>query len=703
MTINYSEILKAIFIIVQMKGVPVNHNQIIHDLAIDVNNISKTNIYSAAKALSFKLKEKKIGLEKIQDAHYPVVAITQSGDAVIIVKSNEQQFLIQNFKEARPLLVSKEDFQKEYSGTLFFVVADGIFAETLRRFDISWFIPVVKKYKNFFYEVIIASFFIQLIGLVTPLFFQVIMDKVLVHQSLSTLNLIIIALCAIAIFEAMLTLLRSYVFTHTIARVDVMLGAKLFKHILNLPISFFHARRAGQIVARVKELESIRSFLTGNAITAVMDSFFTIIFIAVMYYYSPFLTWIVIGSLPVYALISFFLRPIIRSNLEEKFARGAENQAFLVESISGVETVKTMALEPIWNKEWDEKLSAYVRTVFKSSITENTASSAVKFVSKIVSALLMWGGVHLVIAGDLSVGQLIAFNMLSNQVSAPIIRIASLWPSFQQILVSIERLGDILNTQTESFGQKISPPQIKGEIIFDNVTFRYAPDSPEIIKNLSLHINERQIIGLVGRSGSGKSTVTKLLQRLYIAERGRITIDGLDVNHCDVSALRRQMGVVLQENILFNRSVRDNIALGVPNARIEHVIAAAKLAGAHDFITQMSHGYDTPVGEMGSSLSGGQRQRIALARALLPNPKILILDEATSALDYETERVILKQMPVIAKDRTVIIIAHRLSCVQMADRIYVMDDGKLVQSATYTELLNDKDGPFAKLYNAQYQ
>jgi subfamily B ATP-binding cassette protein HlyB/CyaB len=529
------------------------------------------------------------------------------------------------------------------------------------------------------------------------------MDKVLVHQSLSTLNLITIGLFAIYIFEIALTLLRSYIFTHTVARVDVMLGAKLFKHILNLPISFFHSRRVGQTVARVKELENIRSFLTGNSITVVMDAFFTIIFIAVMYYYSPFLTWIVIGSLPIYVLLSLVLTPIMRENLNEKFARGAENQAFLVETITGVETVKTMALEPIWNKEWDEKLSGYVRTVFKSSITENTASAIVKFISKIVSALLLWGGVHLVIKGDLSVGQLIAFNMLSNQVSAPIIRIASLWPSFQQVLVSIERLGDILNTQTESFGQKISPPQINGDILFENVTFRYTPDMPEVIKDLTLHIQKGSIVGLVGRSGSGKSTITKLLQRLYIPERGRIMIDTLDVTHCDVAAIRRQMGVVLQENILFNRSVRDNIALGVPNARIEQVIVAAKLAGAHEFITQMSHGYDTPVGEMGSSLSGGQRQRIALARALLPNPRILILDEATSALDYETERVILKQMPEIAKDRTVIIIAHRLSCVQIAHKVHVIEDGKLIQSGSYEALLSDKNSAFAKLHNAQYQ
>lgn len=699
---NYAQIIRALLIIVRMKGVPANPNQILHDLAIDANNVTLNDVHQVAKKTSFKVKHQKLPLASLKDAHYPVIAMTKEDKAVIIIKETEEQYLIQDFDTPRPQLINKTEFSPNYSGDLFFVLADGTLAEILRRFDIRWFIPVIKKYKNLLFEVLAASFFIQLVALVTPLFFQVIMDKVLVHQAYSTLTVIAIGMVALAIFDASLSLLRSYIFTHTIARIDVELGAKLFKHILGLPITYFQTRRTGQTVARVRELENIRSFLTSNAITLVMDCFFSVIFLAVMYYYSPLLTVIVILSLPCYFLLSLLVTPVLRENLNEKFMRGAENQSFLVESVTGIETVKAMALEPQWNKQWDERMSHYVRTVFRTGITENSASVGVSFINKITSVILITTGVYLVINGDITVGQLIAFNMLSSQVSTPIIRIAGLWTSFQQVLIAVERLGDILNMPTETQGQKISPPSIQGDLKIENLTFRYAPDAPEVIKDLSLDFPVGKVVGLVGRSGSGKSTITKLLQRLHIPERGRVLVDGLDLAHCDISSIRRQMSVVLQENMLFNRSVRENIALSMPAAPIEMVIAAAKLAGAHEFISEMPYGYDTPVGEFGSSLSGGQKQRIALARALLPNPRILILDEATSALDYETERAIIQNMPDIVKNRTVIIIAHRLSCVRGADMIYVMEKGECIEQGTFDSLLKDQNTAFYRLHQAQY-
>lgn len=566
------------------------------------------------------------------------------------------------------------------------------------KFDISWFIPAILKYKKILLQVIVASFFIQLFALVTPLFFQVIIDKVLVHQGLTTLDVLCFGLLVMSVFDIVLGGLRTYVFSHTTNRVDVTLGARLFHHLMHLPISFFHSRQVGNTVARVRELDTIRDFITSSALTLVIDLAFTIIFFAVMYFYSPTLTWIVLGSIPFYILLSIYITPILRTRLNEKFKRGAENQAYLVESISGVETLKSMAVEPQMQRRWEEQLAAYVSASFKANNLGNIASQVAGLINKVVTVLILWVGASLVIAGEISVGQLIAFNMIAGRVSAPILKLVQLWQDFQQASISVERLGDILNMPTEPSHNpnRTSLPNIKGQIDIDHVTFRYQPDRPEILKDLSLSVKAGEIIGIVGRSGSGKSTLTKLVQRLYVPESGRVLVDGVDVAQVEPAWLRRQIGVVLQENVLFNRSVKDNIALSDPSLPMEAVMQAATLAGAHEFILELPDGYDTIVGEQGASLSGGQKQRIAIARALITNPRILIFDEATSALDYESERIIQDNMRDICKDRTVFIIAHRLSTVRMADRIIVVEKGKIVESGNHDELL-DLNGYYAKL------
>jgi subfamily B ATP-binding cassette protein HlyB/CyaB len=503
------------------------------------------------------------------------------------------------------------------------------------------------------------------------------------------------------IFEVTLTTLRSYVFAHTTSRIDVELGAKLFRHLLNLPLAYFQARRVGDSVARVRELENIRSFLTGNAITLVLDLVFSVVFIAVMFVYSKWLTLIVLLSLPCYFIISLLFTPVLRARLSEKFNRSAENQSFLVETISGIDTVKAMAVEPQWTRKWDNQLAAYVSAGFKTATIGMFANGGITLVSKFVTIATLYFGAKLVISGDLSVGQLIAFNMLSGQVTSPVMRLAQLWTDFQQTGISIQRLGDILNTRTELASSKTSLPPIRGQIQLDQINFRYRPDAAEVIRNLSLGIAAGEVVGIVGRSGSGKSTLTKLVQRLYLPERGRVLIDGMDIALADASSLRRQIGVVLQENVLFNRSIRDNIALSDPAAPLPLVMQAAQLAGAHEFISELPEGYDTMVGEHGSSLSGGQRQRIAIARALITNPRILIFDEATSALDYESERIIQNNMKAICKGRTVIIIAHRLSAVRDANRIIVMDRGQIVEQGVHAELITRPKGLYAHLYNMQ--
>uniref|UniRef100_UPI002ABD6CD2 ATP-binding cassette domain-containing protein n=1 Tax=Paraburkholderia sp. J76 TaxID=2805439 RepID=UPI002ABD6CD2 len=409
---------------------------------------------------------------------------------------------------------------------------------------------------------------------------------------------------------------------------------------------------------------------------------------------------LVVASLPVYGLVSALLVPAFRARLNEKFARGADNQSFLVESVSGVETLKAMAVEPQFIRRWESQLAAYVSAGFRVNQLGNVGQQLIQLVGKLVTLGTLFIGARLVIDGRLSVGELVAFNMMSQRVSAPVLRLAQLWQDFQQTGISMQRLGDILNTRTEIPQARQALPPIRGDVQFQNIRFRYRPDAPPVIDGVSLDVRAGQVIGIVGRSGSGKSTLTKLLQRLYLPEQGTVRIDGQDLALADPAWLRRQVGVVLQENLLFNRSVRENIALTDPGVPLEAVIHAAKLAGAHQFICELPEGYDTLVGEHGGNLSGGQRQRLAIARALLTNPRILIFDEATSALDFETERVIRDNMKAICAGRTVIIIAHRLSAVRHADRIVAMDHGRIVEQGNHDALLAH-GGYYAHLVSLQ--
>ncbi len=561
-----------------------------------------------------------------------------------------------------------------------------------RRFDITWFLGAIHKYRHLLGEVLVASFFLQLLALVSPLFFQVVIDKVLVHRSMSTLDVLVIGLLGISIFEAILGTLRTYLFAHTTNRIDVELGARLFRHLLALPIAYFQARRVGDSVARVRELENIRQFLTSSALTLVIDLFFTFVFIAVMFYYAPLLTFVVLGAFPIYIAISVGATPAFRRRLDEKFRRGAENQAFLVESVTGVEM----------QRRWEEQLAGYVAASFRVISLNNTASQAVQLVNKVTVVLILYFGAKLVIEGNLSVGELVAFNMLASRVSAPVLRLAQMWQDFHQARLSVARLGDILNTMPEpSFSPgRAALPAIRGQVTFEHVTFRYRVDASEILHDVSFSVSPGQVVGIVGSSGSGKSTLAKLVQRLYVPESGRVLVDGVDLTMVDLAWLRRQIGVVLQENVLFNCSVAENIALADPAVPMERIIAAAKLAGAHDFILELTEGYDTIIGERGSSLSGGQRQRIAIARALMSNPRILIFDEATSALDYESERAIQENMKEISTGRTVFIIAHRLSTVRHADRIITIERGRIVEDGSHDQLIRS-NGRYAKLHYLQ--
>lgn len=634
----------------------------------------------------------------------PVPAIFQrlDGSFVILLKVAEDKVLLHDPLLQRQTAASLAEFLDSISGSYVLLTRRSFLGAAGHAFDISWFVPALIKYRRLFADVLIASFFVQLFALVTPLFFQVVIDKVLAHHAISTLNVLAIGLLIISVFDVLLNGMRNYVFAHTTNRVDVTLGARLFNHLLRLPIAYFQVRRVGDTVARVRELETIRNFITGSALTLVIDLFFMVVFFAVMFYYSATLTWIVLGSLPCYLLLSLLVTPILRRRLDEKFRRGAENQAFLVESVTGMETLKAMAVEPQMQRRWEEQLAGYVNVSFETQNLGNISNQCATLISKVVMVLLLWVGARLVIDGDLSVGQLIAFNMISGRVSAPILRLVQLWQDFQQAGVSIERLGDVLNAPPEPGHNpnRTALPKLQGRVTFERVTFHYGPDRPLVLDGVNLDIKPGEVVGIVGRSGSGKSTLTKLAQRLFVPEGGRVLMDGVDLAQVDPAWLRRQVGVVLQESVLFNRSVRDNIALADPAAPMDAVVQAAKMAGAHEFILELPEGYDTSVGEQGTALSGGQKQRIAIARALLTNPRILIFDEATSALDYESERKVQDNMRTICQGRTVFIIAHRLSTVRDAHRIIVMDKGQVVEEGSHDQLLQ-KGGHYASLHAYQ--
>ncbi|MDO8975965.1 type I secretion system permease/ATPase [Reyranella sp.] len=692
----------ALVMLMRLHGVAADGDQIRHRFA--ARPVGVAEMVRCGKEFGLRTRVVRTRWDRLPHTPLPVIAALRNGSFLLIgqVNADEGKVLVQEPTAARPRVMTQAELEEVWDGRIVLMARRSALSSLTRRFDISWFAGAIAKYRGLLGEVLVASFFLQVFALVSPLFFQVVIDKVLSHRVISTLDVLIVGLVAISIFETILGGLRTYLFSHTTNRIDVELGARLFRHLLALPINYFQTRRAGDSVARVQELENIRNFLTSSALTLVVDLFFTVVFLAVMFVYSPLLTFIVIGSLPVYVAISAGATPFFRRLLDEKFRRGAENQAFLIETTTGVETLKAMAVEPQMQRRWEEQLAGYVAASFRVTNLGNYASQAVQLVNKLVVAATLYFGAKLVITGSLTVGELVAFNMLAGRVSQPVLRLAQLWQDFHQARLSVARLGDILNTPAETVynpTRTVRPP-IRGEVTFEHVGFRYRVDGSQILHDVNFTVPAGQTVGIVGSSGSGKSTLVKLIQRLYVPESGRVLIDGVDLALVDTSWLRRQVGFVLQENVLLNRTVHENIALTDPAMPMEKVIAAAKLAGAHEFILELPEGYDTIVGERGGSLSGGQRQRLAIARALVTDPRILIFDEATSALDYESERIIQENMAEIARGRTVFIIAHRLSAVRHADRIITIDHGRIVEDGQHEDLVRT-GGRYSQLYRLQ--
>jgi subfamily B ATP-binding cassette protein HlyB/CyaB len=687
-------------------GVPTDPAELAHRFGAG-GGFGVPEMLRAAEPLGLRARLVRPTLRRLAQCSMPAIARDRSGEFFVIGRigvddeGNPRQFAIQR-PGLPPMALSIENFTGVWDGSAILMARRIALGDPNRPFGLSWFFNAVFRYRRILGEVLLVSFALQLLGLATPLFFQVIVDKVLVHHGLSTLNVVAIGLGAALTFEVVLGGLRSYVFSHTTNRIDVELGARLFHHLLRLPLGYFGARRVGDSVARVRELENIRQFLTGSTLTLVLDLVFGSIFLTVIFLYSALLGWVVAAGIPFYVLISVMATPAIRLRIQEKFRRGAENQSFLVETVSGIETLKAMAVEPQMQRRWEEQLAGYVRSAFRVTSLGIVAGQAAQLVSRMTTLAILYVGATQVMSDKLTIGELIAVNMLAGQLSGPILRLAQLWQDFQQVRVSVDRVGDILNSAAEPLSAPgtAARPAIDGAITFDKVSFRYDPTGPRVLDELTLSIPAGQIIGIVGPSGSGKSTLTRMIQRLCTPESGRVTIDGMDLNIVDIPWLRRQIGVVLQDSVLFNATIRENIALRDPNMTMDNVVRAARLAGAQQFISELPAGYETRVGERGASLSGGQRQRIAIARALALNPRILVFDEATSALDPESEQAIQANMTEICRGRTVVIVAHRLSALRTAHRIVTIDHGRIVEDGEHAELVR-AGGRYAGLWAAQ--
>ncbi|HEM8175466.1 TPA: type I secretion system permease/ATPase [Providencia rettgeri] len=676
--------LYFISVIAKLSG-QVNPKELEQTLNQSIGYNEKINIIKSKHNIRCRNKYQKD--KNIAKIVCPAILYNTKSEAFLLANRNQEQVLIQQFGNKPPEIWSIDELNQQWSGHWLQVsLKQG-------QFDITWFQAEFMKYKSIILWVLFFSFILQILALVSPIVMQVIMDKVLVHNSLVTLDVLIFGLMVAALIEVTLKGLREYIYHHTVNRIDMTLGLKLVNHLLRLPIPFFKSRQIGAIVTRVKELETIREFLTSSFFTLCVDVLFLFVFIFVMNLISTTLTIIFLCSIPFYLLLAWWLMPKIESAAQQQFTNIAINTSFLTESINGIETAKSLSVEPNFTRRWDGQTSDMSQTNFVAGQISSRSEHLVMAIEKITSAIVLWVGASEVLALQMTIGQLIAFYMMVNHANQPLIKLTKLWGDYIRTSVAIEKLSQIINLPIEQSQQENKLP-LQGHLNLKNISFRYQPNMPFVLKNFNLNIAAGETIGIVGTSGSGKSTLAKLLLRLYTPESGTIFVDGTPISAINLHSLRQQIGIVLQENFLFSQSVFHNIAQTSPNASMDEVVHAAKMAGAHEFILKLPKGYDTVLAEGGSSLSGGQRQRIAIARTPLSNPRVIIFDEATSALDDESQAVIQENMQFIAKGRTVITIAHRLSTIRHHQRIIVMQHGEIIEQGSHQQLI--EQGNFYK-------
>lgn len=696
--------LACLTVVASFHKIPTDMRQLERTYLLDENAVDTVTLVRAAKELKLKARSYRgITEDRLHDMAYPAIIRLKDGRYLVITGIRDEHiYIVDPLHSMHPMEADRAKLLDNWTGEMILFTRRFSLEEKARKFGLTWFLPVVGKYKKYLRNVLFISFLLQILGLSAPIFTQIIIDQVLVHRSTDALDVLIIGMILTNLFSTWMETLRTYLFTNITMKMDVVLSSNLFKTITAIPIKYYQRWQVGDVVSRVGELETLRSFITGSSLTIILDIVFAVVYMAVMFYYSQVLSLVVIVIMPCFVLLNLVVAPIYKRMINDRFLIGAESRSFLIEALTGIHTVKAAGLEKNFLQRYEEILARYVGSVFSVVNLANVAGCIGMFLQQIFNLAILWVGALYVMDGDISVGELIAFQMMAGRLIAPMMRLVNMWQHFQTARVSMERMGDIMNEETEpAFNpSRTTLPSIKGEIDIDNLTFRYTPEGKNVLDKMNVRIAPGMKVGIVGRSGSGKSTLTKLIQRLYLPEQGRILIDGVDVAQVEPAWLRRQIGVVLQDSMLFSGTIEENIKIACPHATHEDVVHAAKLAGAASFIDEMPHGYDTFVGERGSLLSGGQRQRIAIARALIMDPRIIIFDEATSALDYESEKIIMDNMGQIAEGRTTLMIAHRLSTVEKCDAIIVVDRGRIAEAGSHAELLARK-GAYYRLYAAQ--
>jgi len=627
--------------------------------------------------------------------------IIYKNDLALVVKA-EREKLTLIYPPDGLITLDKNDLEKIYEGNINIINISKNRLTQENKFSISWFIPILKEYKNTLFQILLSGLVVQIFVLSNPLLIQVIIDKVISQRSLDTLQVLGFALLVITVIEAVLSSIKSFILSETTNRIDQKLGIKIIDHLFRLPLEYYDKRSIGELSNRVGELEKIRNFLTSQGINTFLDALFSLVYIFVLFLYSGKLTLIALSVIPIQILITYYGSPLFKKQYRKAAIDNANTQSYLVEVLSGIQTVKTQNAETSSRWKWQNYYSKFIKSIYQKTITAVSLNQLTQSLQKISQLIVLWYGAIMVLNGEFTLGQLIAFRIISGYVTQPILRLSTIWQQYQEIKISFERLGDIVNTPKENESKdlgKIQLPSVEGNILFDDVSFKFIGDSKTTLNKIDCQIDKNSFVGIVGKSGSGKSTFCKLISRLYVPNEGSVLIDNYDVQKVEISSIRRQLGIVSQDPLLFAGTIRDNICFGDESFSDKEIVEASKICCAHEFIMELPLGYNTKISEKGSSLSGGQRQRIALVRALLKKPKIIILDEATSALDIETEQIFIKNLLNKFNNSTIIMITHRLSNVINADKILVFEKGDLPEQGDHELLLKNKSLYFSLLNN----